>query len=85
VGLAQSRTRGPRHGDFKNNFTTYEINLMGSFNAPVFREKPKMIENFLTQAGPSKRSKRKKSSNENIYVYLFMEIFIFFQFLAFVS
>jgi hypothetical protein len=48
VGLAQSRTRGQRHGDFKNNFTTYEINLMGSFNALGFRKKPKMIENFLT-------------------------------------
>jgi hypothetical protein len=46
VGLAQSRTRGQRHGDFKNNFTTHEINLMGSFNSLGLRKKPKMIESY---------------------------------------
>jgi hypothetical protein len=66
------RTRGQRHGDFKNNFPTYEVNSMGSFNALVFYKKLKWLKVLWHKLAHPKEAKEEKSSKENICICIFI-------------
>jgi hypothetical protein len=61
---------------FRNDFSTYEVNLIGSFNALVFIKKTKMIESFSDMSLPIQKKQKKKKVVKRIYVYvyLFLEI-----------